>query len=181
MIVSTTHLSSLRITIALKRPNITWGAPSLPNIFSVYVPVIPFLAGPRFSISKIFSSLEDSLAWPKVTLQLSSAVSHGNALLVRALTASGRDAIGARITVTSGQRKQIDEVRSGGYFMSQVDFRVHFGLGSFSKADITIRWPQGTTETFKEVTANQWIVIREGKGILERHPLPLPTTATVLR
>jgi enediyne biosynthesis protein E4 len=93
----------------------------------------------------------------------------GNALLVRALTASGRDAIGARITVTAGHRKQIDEVRSGGYHISQGDFRVHFGLGAMTKVDVNIRWPQGATETFKDVAANQWIAAREGKGIVERH------------
>jgi enediyne biosynthesis protein E4 len=94
----------------------------------------------------------------------------GNALLVRALTASGRDAIGARITVTSGHCKQIDEVRSGGYHISQGDFRVHFGLGTVTRADVTIRWPQGAVETFKDVAANQLIVAREGKGIVEGHP-----------
>ena len=95
----------------------------------------------------------------------------GNALLVQALTASGRDAPGARITVTSGARKQIDEVRSGGYHISQGDFRVHFGLGAITKADVTIRWPQGATESFKDVAANQWIVARQGQGIVERHSL----------
>jgi hypothetical protein len=95
----------------------------------------------------------------------------GNALLIRALTASGRDAIGARITVTTGQHKQIDEVRSGGYHISQGDFRVHFGLGSINKADVTVRWPQGAIETFRDVAANQLIVVREGKGIVERRPL----------
>lgn len=94
---------------------------------------------------------------------------HGNSLLVRAVTASGRDAIGARITVTAGRRKRIDEVRSGGYHISQGDFRVHFGLGSETKADVTIRWPQGTTETVTGVDANQWITVREGKGIVEWH------------
>lgn len=103
----------------------------------------------------------------------------GNALLVRALTASGRDAIGARIAVTSGHRTQIDEVRSGGYFMSQGDFRVHFGLGRTSKVDVSIRWPQGITETFKAVAANQWIVAREGKGIVEQHPLSAPTSPSL--
>jgi hypothetical protein len=93
----------------------------------------------------------------------------GNALLIRAVTASGRDAIGARITVASGGKKQIDEVRSGGYHISQGDFRVHFGLGSATKADVTIRWPQGASATFAGVDANQWIVVREGKGIVERH------------
>lgn len=105
----------------------------------------------------------------------------GNAVLVRALTASGRDAIGARITVIAGNRKQIDEVRSGGYFISQGDFRVHFGLGPITKVDVTVRWPQGATETFKDVAANQWIVIREGKGIVERHPLAPPASASVQR
>jgi len=94
----------------------------------------------------------------------------GNALLVRAVTASGRDAVGARITVTAGHRKQIGEVRSGGYFISQGDFRVHFGLGQATKADVSIRWSQGAIETVKDVEANQWIVVREGKGIVERHP-----------
>jgi enediyne biosynthesis protein E4 len=104
----------------------------------------------------------------------------GNALLVRAVTASGRDAIGARITVTSGKHKQIDEVRSGGTFISQGDFRVHVGLGSRSKADVSIRWPQGSEETFKDVAANQWIVVREGKGIVERHPLSIPGSRNFL-
>jgi hypothetical protein len=65
------------------------------------------------------------------------------------VTASGRDALGARITVTTGKRKQIDEVRSGGYHISQGDFRVHFGLGQATKADVGIRWPQGPSKTFK--------------------------------
>jgi len=99
---------------------------------------------------------------------------HGNALLVRALTASGRDAIGARITVTSSRGSQIDEVRSGGYFLSQSDFRIHFGLGPATKVDVTIRWPQADTETFKDVAANQEIIAQEGKGIVERHPLSSP-------
>jgi hypothetical protein len=94
----------------------------------------------------------------------------GNALLVRAVTASGRDAIGARLTLTVGGRKQIDEVRSGGYHISQGDFRVHFGMGRATKADLTIRWPQGKVETVTGLDANQWIVVREGKGVVERHP-----------
>jgi hypothetical protein len=93
----------------------------------------------------------------------------GNSLLIRALTASGRDAIGARVTVTTGGHKQIDEVRSGGYHISQGDFRVHFGLGPTAKADVAIQWLEGKTETFPAVAANQRIVIRQGKGIVESH------------
>jgi hypothetical protein len=93
----------------------------------------------------------------------------GNALLVRAVTASGRDAIGARLTLTAGGHRQIDEVRSGGYHVSQGDFRVHFGLGRETKADLTIRWPQGSIETIRDIEANQWVIVREGKGIVEHH------------
>lgn len=96
----------------------------------------------------------------------------GNSLLIRAVTASGRDAIGARITVKSALGTQVDEVRSGGYHISQGDFRVHFGLAHDTKAAVTIRWPQGKVETLPSVDANQWIVVREGKGIVERHPFP---------
>jgi hypothetical protein len=73
-----------------------------------------------------------------------------------------------------GWRTEADrEVRSGGYHISQGDFRVHFGMGHATKADLTIRWPDGTVgnvETIPAVDANQWIVVREGRGIVERHP-----------
>ncbi len=41
----------------------------------------------------------------------------GNSLLVRALTLSGRDAVGARLTLILGERRIVEEVRSGGNFM----------------------------------------------------------------
>jgi hypothetical protein len=94
----------------------------------------------------------------------------GNSLLVQALTASGRDAIGARITVSAGGRRQIDEVRSGGYDVSSGDFRCHFGLGKETKADVTVRWPQGKVESFAGVPANRWVVVQEGKGIVRIRP-----------
>ena len=97
----------------------------------------------------------------------------GNSLLVRAVT-SGRDAIGARITLTAGGRKQIDEVRSGGSFISQNDFRVHFGLGKADMADISLRWPDGKTESFTGIAAGQIVTIEEGKGITRKQPFPSP-------
>jgi hypothetical protein len=83
--------------------------------------------------------------------------------------------------VTSSRGSQIDEVRSGGYFLSQSDFRIHFGLGPATKVDVTIRWPQGDTETFKDVAANQEIIAQEGKGIVERHPLSSPSSGPAQR
>jgi hypothetical protein len=96
---------------------------------------------------------------------LKNFATSGNSLLVRALT-SERDAIGARITVTAGGHKQIDEVRSGGSYMSQNDLRLHFGLGSASTADISVRWLDGKVDNFKSAAANQILTIEEGKGIV---------------
>jgi hypothetical protein len=101
----------------------------------------------------------------------------GNALLVEAVTTSGRAAVGARITVTAGDHKQTDEVRSGGYYISQGDFRLLFGLGSATRADVTVRWLGGKAETFSGVAANQWITLREGKGLARAQKLA-PSTPT---
>ena len=52
------------------------------------------------------------------------APSTGNSILIRLLTSTNRDAIGARVTVTANGQKQMDEVRSGGSYISQSDFRL---------------------------------------------------------
>ena len=82
---------------------------------------------------------------------------HGNWLLLKLEgTKSNRDAIGARVTIRMWRghpcprlHQQSQEVRSGGAYISQSDFRLHFGLGSASSVDlIEIRWPSGLTQRF---------------------------------
>jgi enediyne biosynthesis protein E4 len=94
--------------------------------------------------------------------------STGNSLIVRVLTASGSDAIGARVTLASGGRKQIDEVRSGGSFISHSDFRLHFGLAKATEADLSVRWTDGKSESFSKVAAGEIVTIQEGKGIVSK-------------
>ncbi len=48
-------------------------------------------------------------------------------------TKSNRSAIGARVKITAGSVSQLQEVRSGGSYLSQNDFRLHFGLGAAAK------------------------------------------------
>ena len=86
--------------------------------------------------------------------------------LVRLVTPTGSDAIGARVTLVSEGRKQIDEVRSGGSFISQNDFRLHFGLGKANSAELSVRWIDGKTENYRGVAAGQIVTIQEGKGIV---------------
>jgi hypothetical protein len=73
--------------------------------------------------------------------------------------------------VQSSGLKQVEEVRSGGSFLSQNDMRLHFGLGSGTTAAITVRWANGKTENIPSVSANQAITIREGRGVIAHSPL----------
>jgi hypothetical protein len=88
-------------------------------------------------------------------------------------TKSNRSGIGARlrcVTHPPGETKphqQIDEVRSGGSYISQNDLRVHFGIGKAEKVELLeIRWPSGALDTLKDVKPNQLIVVKEGQGIV---------------
>jgi hypothetical protein len=88
-------------------------------------------------------------------------------------TKSNRSGIGARlrcVTQPPGETKphqQIDEVRSGGSYISQNDLRVHFGIGKAEKVELLeIRWPSGVLDALKDVKPNQLIVVKEGQGIV---------------
>src|SRR5690606_5257947 len=64
-------------------------------------------------------------------------------------TLSHRNAIGARGTVVAGGRQFVDEVRGGGSYYAQNDFRLHFGIGSASRIErVVVRWPAGAEEVF---------------------------------
>jgi hypothetical protein len=103
------------------------------------------------------------------SLLKNAAPALGHSILIRAVT-SNRDAIGARVTVTANGQTQMDEVRSGGSYMSQNDFRLHFGIGKAAAATVSVRWLDGKTENFTAVAAEQMVTIQEGKGIVKKQP-----------
>jgi len=66
---------------------------------------------------------------------------------------------------------QVQEVTSQSSYYSHNDIRLHFGLGLAKRADrIEIRWPNGQTETIRDVVCNQIAVVEEGKGIVRSQP-----------
>lgn len=80
-------------------------------------------------------------------------------------TKSNRSAIGARIRCVTGGHQQIDEVRSGGSYMSQNDLRIHFGLGKAQRVDLlVVLWPSGQVDRSKNLAPNQIMTIHEGQG-----------------
>src|SRR5882762_2776334 len=88
-------------------------------------------------------------------------------------TKSNRFAIGARVTVRTGKMAQFSEVKGGSSYLSQNDLRQHFGLEKNEKMDeVTVRWPNGTAETFNDVPADFIYTIVEGQGIKDRVGLP---------
>jgi len=86
-------------------------------------------------------------------------------------TRCNRDAIGARVTVRAAGRTQVREVRSASSYLSQNDMRLHIGLGAATQVDsIEIRWPEKVKKIEKvgPVAADQFLVIREGSGIVAK-------------
>ena len=78
---------------------------------------------------------------------------------------SNRDAIGARVRVTAGDRTQSAEIRGGGSYLSNDDRRAHFGLGAATRARVQIQWPSGFVEPAADLDADRFYVAREGQGI----------------
>jgi hypothetical protein len=90
-------------------------------------------------------------------------------------TKSNRGAVGARVTVTSATRSQIEEVKAGSSYLSTSDPRLHFGLSADSVMDkVEIRWPNGDLETLRKVPADAIYTITEGQGITATIKLPPP-------
>ncbi len=92
----------------------------------------------------------------------------GHWLSVRALLPQqgGRDAVGAEIHVRTGQRSQLRWINPAASFLCSNDPRAHFGLGSTAKVDeITVRWPDGSRETFPCERVDCLLTLRKGKGI----------------
>jgi hypothetical protein len=123
----------------------------------------------------LLTNLDDS-----PTVLRNVAPGAGNWLRLRTVgVKSNRDGYGARVEVTAGSLTHSDEVRASSSYLSSSDAGLHFGLGKATRADrIVVRWPSGATDTISDVTANQEIVIEEGKGMLRA---PVRPSATLSR
>ena len=87
-----------------------------------------------------------------------------NWLVVQARLPGGKsDAIGARVTVTSGSLKQVRDLIPVTGYLSQADPRCHFGLGRADEAQtVEIRWPDRQTTRLEGVKANQILTVIQG-------------------
>ncbi len=92
---------------------------------------------------------------------------------------SNRSGIGTRIKVVTRTKVdaakplvQLDELRSGGSYFSQNDFRLHFGLDQANKVDLVeLRWLSGQVDQFRDLDVNRLYVLQEGGKILKTETL----------
>jgi hypothetical protein len=84
-------------------------------------------------------------------------------------TKSNRDAMGARLRLRAGGVSQIREIAGGGSYLSQSDLRAHFGLGRHPSAEeLEVSWPSGQHQVFRNIAADKFYLIVEGKNQLQR-------------
>jgi len=89
--------------------------------------------------------------------------SAGHWLTIRlAGTKSNRDGIGSLVEVRAKDLTQQSQRVAGSGYLSQDDWRLHFGLGANTKADkITVTWPTGKRQVLENVAADRIVTIRE--------------------
>ena len=82
---------------------------------------------------------------------------------------SNRDGLGAKIEITVEGSTRYTEVRAGSSFESSSDPRTHFGLGAATRVDaIVVRWPSGQVDKLGPESADQELVVQQGRGVVRR-------------
>ncbi len=82
-------------------------------------------------------------------------------------TRSNRSGLGAVVRVQSASGKQWSTVHSGSSYCSQSDLALTFGLGRDQAVlSLSIEWPSGARQQFKNIASNQFLTIDESRGIV---------------
>lgn len=92
------------------------------------------------------------------------------ALRLRGVVGS-RDAIGTTVRVTAAGRAMARQLTAGDGYYASNQRQLVFGLGSADRADtVSVRWPSGLEQTFKDVPCDREFVLIESQDRL--HELP---------
>ena len=80
-----------------------------------------------------------------------------------------RQAIGARVELEAGGITQIEDVIPVRGYLSQVDWRIHFGLGQAETVKtLKIIWPDGQVSALRNIKADRFLKVVKGAGIVQR-------------
>ncbi len=96
----------------------------------------------------IFENRFPKAHWLEVSLRGTKSNSHG---------------IGARLVAEAGSQKIVRDLYPQNGFKAQSPTHVHFGVGKAAKVDrLTVTWPSGLVQEFKDVAIDRHIVLDEG-------------------
>jgi len=77
---------------------------------------------------------------------------------------TNRDAIGARIVVTTDDHLHMTrEIQGGSGYLSMNPKQQHFGLGRSRSADVQITWPNGEQQKLENLAANHTHTVRQAE------------------
>lgn len=80
-------------------------------------------------------------------------------------TRLGRDAVGARVTVSRGDRQRRYDLTAGDGYQSSNERQLLIGLGeSDQPVDIEVLWPGGQVQSFDGLKPDAWYTIVEGQS-----------------
>ena len=90
-------------------------------------------------------------------------------------TRSNRDGIGAKVTVKTNKGIRLfGMVKTGSSYLSQSELPLTFGLGkpeAGKTVSLEIVWPSGQKDMLPNIKPNQFITVKEGKGISSAQPI----------
>lgn len=103
----------------------------------------------------------------KPTVLLNSTENKNQSVIFKLIqNGKNKDAIGARVILKTDKRSMTQEIQAGASYLSQNDFRLHFGFPSGEKIQsVEVRWSDGKTETISGVSPNKILTVTQGKGI----------------
>ena len=86
-------------------------------------------------------------------------------------TVSNKSAIGAKViveAVVNGKAlRQTREISAQSGYCGQNQLAAHIGLADATLADLTVKWPSGQVQEFKQVLVDQYVTITEDQGITD--------------
>lgn len=75
-------------------------------------------------------------------------------------------ALGAKVTVYAGGKKQVAIHQFATSYLSYNDPRMHFGLGKDRQIErLEIQWPDNKTEVFHNIDADRYLTVIQNKGL----------------
>ena len=89
----------------------------------------------------------------------------GSWVLLDVRDAAGAAAIGAVVELQAAGSTRVRRVEPAFSYLTSNDPRIHVGLGAAEVVDeVTVRWPDGSRESFGSLPAGQKHVLRQGSG-----------------